>query len=187
MTKEERQRENAKREMQETFDLAIRQQELEQGAERIKEQKLRNQLMMNNVWRDFGASQAALLRGLGPAMPSKAGKKGMDGQGDSPNFDKPIPEFGTLRGPDGRQISLVPGQDYAQLYEDKALIEWWPFIKSGLADFYAKLPGSSGRVGDMVWNPKKGTYEKYVAPRVSRSGRSSRNHPSSVQIHDFMY
>lgn len=187
MTKEERQRENAKREMNEVFELALRRQELEQGAERIKESKLRNQLMQNEVLLNFANSQSALLRGLNPAMPSKARKPGMDGQGNSPSFDKPIPEYGTLRGPDGRLISLVPGQDYAGLYEDKDFIEWWPFIKSGLADFYAKLPGSSGRVGDMVWNKTKGTYEKYIPPRVSRSGQRSLARSHSVQIHDYMY
>lgn len=185
MTKEERQRENAKREMQETFDLALRRQELEQGAERIKEQKLRNQLMTNQVWRDFGASQAALLRGLNPAMPSKARKPGMDGQGDSPNIDKPVPQLGFLKGPDGRLINVIPGDDYASRYEDKFLIEWMPFVEAYLADKAAKYVGTS--IGDYQWNKVKGTYEKKVSRSVSRSGRRSLVAPHTVQIHDYLY
>ena len=63
MTKEERQRENAKREMQETFDLALRQQELEAGRERISESRLRNKLLEQQILMQFAGSQKALLRG----------------------------------------------------------------------------------------------------------------------------
>lgn len=186
MTKQERQAQRAKQEMNDVFDLAVRQQELEAGRARITETQLRNKILADQVATQKLLSERALRRGQNPGMPG-LDAKGKNGQGDSPNFDDPINELGTLRGPDGRLTDLVPGQDYAQLYEDKAFIEWIPAINAFIRDYYAKLGGSSGVVGNMKWNPKKGSYEKYVPRRFTRSGRFSGSRANSVQIHNYMY
>lgn len=163
MTREERQRENAKREMQETFDLALRRQELEQGRERITESRMRNKLLEQEILRNFSASQAALLRGLGPAMPSKAHKKQMEGQGESPYLDKTINHAGWVRDDKGRYLGLVPGDDLASRSEDKLIIEWLPWLSTWWQNQKGKTFGSevAGRwwhgddKGFLPYPPKK--------------------------------
>lgn len=183
MTKEERQRENAKREMQETFDLALRQQELEAGRERISESRLRNKLLEQQILMQFAGSQKALLRGLGPAMPSKARPSSMSGQGDSPYMDKAIPQDGWLVDEKGRKVGIIPGDDMKSRTEDVLLFEWIPHLGSFWRDFKNRWTGRE--FAGHYWHSDK---EEYL-PYPPKKGRKFNAPVGKVRsrLHDFMY
>lgn len=167
MTREERQRENAKREMQETFDLALRQQELEAGRERISESRLRNKLLEQQILMQFAGSQKALLRGLGPAMPSRAHRKQMDGQGESPYLDETINQSGWVRDDKGRYLGIVPGDDLASRTEDKLIIEWLPWLSTWWQNQKAKTFGSE--VAGRWWHGDDKGFLPYPPNKKRRS------------------
>lgn len=81
-------------------------------------------------------SKLALMRAsLPPAMPSMSRRDALASQGDvlpsngNKWLDKPIKQYGWSFDENGNR-QLVPSSDYAQLVEDKAIIEWLPFMET---------------------------------------------------------
>lgn len=101
-----------------------------------------------------------------PAMPG-VDNGVIPGQGDS-RMDKPIPKFGWAYDDKGR-LSLLPGEDYAGRYEDKLLLEWFPFIEAGMRALDSRVSGDP--VAGRVYNSRTGTWDK-VSPSRHRGNKT---------------
>lgn len=148
MTKEEREREDARQEMQDTFTLARFQQE-----QRYQDAQIR--LIDSEIARNKVASEIA-LRSVAkpPAMPGTPtlipgqGDAPASGTKEAPYWDKSIPTYGFVHDARGKKTEIVPSDPLAQRTEDKAFIEWMPWVKSTMADIGAKY---FGREVDGYW------------------------------------
>ena len=140
----------------------------------VENSRLQNEgLYLDNEFRRFQLQQAVVgatsqaLRSPGSASTSglPSAKYAIPGQADS-RMDKPIPKFGWAYDDKGR-LSLVPGDDYAQRYEDKLFLEYMPFIEAGMRALDSRITGDP--VAGRVYNSRTGTWDK-VPP--NRSGRN---------------
>lgn len=169
MTEDERKTLQAKQEMQEVFQLAdmnMRKEESDAKVLMYKSEALRN----------FAASQQVLKNtGLPPALPSVGKPKLIPGQGNAPN----APSASNM--PEGDKMwqfmetsqpgvySLLPGNDYSQLYEDKGfLLESLPLLKSYGQDLLGLLTGK--KLGGMRYSWKDKGWIKDTEKEKKRSG-----------------
>lgn len=129
----------------------------ETHAEQIRGLKLENDIRAQTLLQMKLDSLAAVKEiGRSPAMPG-VDNGVLTGQGDSKYMDKPIPKFGWAYDDKGR-LTLVPGADYAQRYEDKLFLEWVPFIESGVRALDSRITGDP--VAGRVYNSDTGTWDK---------------------------
>lgn len=165
MTKEEREREDARQEMQDVFNLA--RFNMEQ-----RRQEAEIQLIDSEIARNKPASEVALRStAMPPVMPS--GPTLIPGQGDAPAtgtrdapyWDNSIPTYGFLHNARGVKTEVLPSDPLSQRTEDKALIEWMPWIKSTLADIGAKYFGQE--VDGYWWHGDDKGYLPYPPKKKS--------------------
>lgn len=142
MTKEERERMDARQEMQDVFTLARLNQE-----QRYQDAQIR--LIDSEIARNKIASMVAYKSAFqSPAMPGSPTL--LPGQGDAPPtgtkeapyWDKSIPTYGFLHNARGVKKEIIPSDPLSQRTEDKAFVEWMPWIWSTLADIRAKYFGA---------------------------------------------
>lgn len=128
----------------------------ETHAEQVRGLRLENDIRAEQLLQMKEQSLAAVRNAsLPPAMP------GLDngiikGQGDSKFMDKDIPKYGFARTPEGKR-EIVPGQDYAQLHEDKLGIEWLPFVESFFKD-WAHGRALRRPIAGYRWSPEDQSY-----------------------------
>lgn len=109
----------------------------------IRQKEKNIQLLDSEIYRNNSAAYESLKRAsMPPAMPSTF-RKGFDGQGDakpgnSSNVDEPYNKYGWVKNAEGK-LELQPSQDYSQLYEDKAFIEWIPWLEANFREIRSKL------------------------------------------------
>ena len=127
-------------------DFVDKQRELD-----IRQKEKNIQLLDSEIYRNNSAAYESLKRAsIPPAMPSTF-RKGFDGQGDAKSgntpglevaggVDKPFNKYAWTVNPEGK-MELQPSQDYAQSYEDKAFIEWIPWINAFLKEVYYATTG----------------------------------------------
>lgn len=142
----------------------------ETHSEQVRGLRLENDIRAEQLLQMKEQSLEAVRKAsLPPSMP------GLDngvirGQGDSKYMDKDIPKYGFARTPEGKR-ELVPGQDYAQLHEDKLGIEWKPFIESTLKDWIhgrllrRPIDGFRWSPDDQDYIPEKDYVRKYSRRR----------------------
>lgn len=117
----------------------------------IRQKEKNIQLLDSEIYRNNSAAYESLKRAsMPPAMPSTF-RKGFDGQGDAKpgntpglevagGVDKPFNKYAWVVNPEGK-LELQPSQDYAQSYEDKAFIEWIPWIHAFFKEGYHATTG----------------------------------------------
>lgn len=159
MTREEREREDARQEMQDVFALARFNAE-----QRYQDAQVR--LIDSEIARNKVASEVALRStARPPAMPGTPSL--ISGQGDAPAagtkeapyWDKSIPTYGFLIDGRGRKTEVLPSDPLSQRTEDKAGIEWLPWFKSLIADVGAKWFGKE--VDGYYWHGDDKGYLPY--------------------------
>lgn len=148
MTKEERDIAEAQLERQEVLQLA-------DFNLRKRESDARVNSLNASAYRDYAAARVALTNQQQvPAMPGSPTL--LPGQGDAPPsgtkeapyWDKSIPTYGFVHNARGVKTEIIPSDPLAQRTEDKAIIEWMPWVKSTIADIGAKY---FGREVDGYW------------------------------------
>ena len=117
----------AERHAMQAYESQVRQKDLA-----LKDKQL--QLLDSEIAQNMANSRLALSRAqLPPAMPPSTSKTVLPGQGDvrpaNSNLDKTINKYGFVRNEEGK-LELVPGEDYASRTEDKAVIEWIPWLEA---------------------------------------------------------
>ena len=123
----------------------------ETHAEQVRGLRLENDIRAQTLLQmKLDSLNAVKQTGRPPAMPG-VDNTVLTGQGDSKYLDKPIPKYGFVVDDAGRR-TLVPGQDYASLHEDKLALEWKPFIESFGRELRAKLFGES--IAGNLWSPR---------------------------------
>lgn len=159
MTREERDRMDARQEMQDVFALARF-----QADQRYQEAQVR--LIDSEIARNKVASMVALrAASRPPAMPGSPtllpgqGNAPPSGTKEAPYWDKSIPTYGFLHNARGVKTEILPSDPLAQRTEDKAFIEWMPWIKSTLADIGAKYFGQE--VDGYWWHGEDKGYLPY--------------------------
>ena len=104
---------------------------------------------------ELASRRARLAQMMGPPTPASSGlsaaRYAIPGQSESRFMDETIPKYGFVVDDAGRR-TLVPGQDYASLHEDKLGLEWKPFIESFGRELRAKLFGES--IAGNRWSPR---------------------------------
>lgn len=165
MTREEREWFQARQEMQDVFNLARFQQE-----QRYQDAQIR--LIDSEIARNMVASDVARASiGMPPPMPGSPTL--LHGQGDAlpsgtkeaPYWDKSIPTYGFLHNARGVKTEILPSDPLSQRTEDKAFIEWMPWIKSTLADIGAKFFGQE--VDGYWWHGDEKGYLPYPPKKKS--------------------
>lgn len=165
MTRDERERFEARQEMQDVFNLARFQQE-----QRYQDAQIR--LIDSEIARNKVASDVARVS-IGMPAPMPGSPTLLPGQGDAlpsgtkaaPYWDKSIPTYGFLHDARGVKTEILPSDPLAQRTEDKAFIEWMPWIKSTLADIGAKYFGQA--VDGYWWHGDEKGYLPYPPKKKS--------------------
>lgn len=153
-TREERQADQARQEMQDVFSLARFQQE-----QRYQDAQIR--LIDSEIARNKVASDVARASiGMPPSMPGSPTL--LPGQGDAlpsgtkvaPYWDESIPQVGFAHDPSGKKVAILPSDPMAQRTEDKLVVEWLPWFGAALDNLGAKLFGKE--VHGYWWHGDKG-------------------------------
>ena len=128
-----------------------------QTALALKNQELNNQILEQELI----SRRVKLFQQLTPGMASLYGldrkRYAIPGQDDAvmPRAEGTVatgdPMFQFMQQPNG-SYSLEPGNDWAQAYEDKFLVEWLPVLETKLRDFYGRVTGNE--IDGMVYDPK---------------------------------
>lgn len=128
-----------------------------QTALALKNQELNNQILEQELL----SRRVKLFQQLTPGMASLYGldrkRYAIPGQDDAvmPRVEGTVatgdPRFQFMQQPNG-SYSLEPGNDWAQAYEDKLLVEWLPVLETKLRDFYGRVTGNE--IDGMVYDPK---------------------------------
>lgn len=128
-----------------------------QTALALKNQELNNQILEQELI----SRRVKLFQQLTPGMASLYGldrkRYAIPGQDDAvmPRAEGTVatgdPMFQFMQQPNG-SYSLEPGNDWAQAYEDKLLVEWLPVLETKLRDFYGRVTGNE--IDGMVYDPK---------------------------------
>lgn len=142
MTRDEREREQARQEMQDVFALArFKQDQRYQDAQvrlidsEIAKNKVASDVMLMNAAKTAPMpGSRTLLSGQADAPPT--------GTKEAPYWEESIPQFGFTHDPRGRKIDIVPGDDIASRTEDKLIIEWLPWFQAWFRNMKAKTFGS---------------------------------------------
>lgn len=109
----------------------------ETHAEQIRGLKLENDIRAQTLLQMKLDSLSAVKKtGRPPAMPG-VDNTVLTGQGDSKYLDKPVKKFGWAFDNEGNR-TLVPGGDYQQLFDDKLLLEYLPFLETTRAAIEGK-------------------------------------------------
>lgn len=117
-----------------------------QTALALKNQELNNQILEQ----ELVSRRVKLFQQLTPGMASLYGldrrKYAIPGQDDAvmPRAEGTVatgePRYQFMQTPNG-SYSLEPGNDWAQAYEDKLLVEWLPIFQTAIRDFTARAKG----------------------------------------------
>jgi hypothetical protein len=117
-----------------------------QTALALKNQELNNQILEQELI----SRRVKLFQQLTPGMASLYGldrrKYAIPGQDDAvmPRAEGTVatgePRYQFMQTPNG-SYSLEPGNDWAQAYEDKLLVEWLPIFQTAIRDFTARAKG----------------------------------------------
>jgi hypothetical protein len=117
-----------------------------QTALALKNQELNNQILEQELL----SRRVKLFQQLTPGMASLHGldrrKYAIPGQDDAvmPRAEGTVatgePRYQFMQTPNG-SYSLEPGNDWAQAYEDKLLVEWLPIFQTAIRDFTARAKG----------------------------------------------
>nr|DAU15051.1 MAG TPA: minor capsid protein [Microviridae sp.] len=128
-----------------------------QTALALKNQELNNQILEQ----ELVSRRVKLFQQLTPGMASLYGldrkRYAIPGQDDAvmPRVEGTVatgePMFQFMQQPNG-SYSLEPGNDWAQAYEDKLLVEWLPVLETKLRDFYGRVTGNE--IDGMVYDPQ---------------------------------
>jgi hypothetical protein len=176
MTKEERDREDARQEMQDVFNLARFNMEQRRQEAEIK-------LIDSEIARNKAASEVALRStAVPPAMPS--GPTLIPGQGnapatgtkDAPYWDRSIPQMGFSHDASGRLVDVIPSDDYASRTEDKFIVEWLPWVQAAWRNFKAKSFGTP--VDGYWWHGDDKGYLPYP-PKGARNDKMASDYYSN--------
>lgn len=123
---------------------------------------LRNQELNNQILeQELVSRRVRLFQQLTPGMASLYGldrrRYAISGQDDAvmPRAEGTVAtgdkQYQFMQQPNG-SYSLEPGNDWAQAYEDKLLVEWLPVLETKLRDFYGRVTGNE--IDGMVYDPK---------------------------------
>lgn len=169
MTREEREREQARQEMQDVFQLARWQQEQRKGDAEIR-------LIDSEIARNKVASNLAVLQALKlPATPSSSSPTLMPGQGDAP--PAPTKSSPPIKGnvPSGSPMyqfvettvpgvyTMTAGSDWTQIFDDKGMpFEQWPLLKTMAVDYGSRLTGRV--INGMVYSNALGGWVRVSSP-----------------------
>lgn len=165
MTRDEREAELARQEMQDVFTLARFKQE-----QRYQDAQIRlidSEIARNKVASDVAlitAAKTAPMPGSPTLLPGQADAP-PSGTKEAPYWDKSIPTYGFLHNARGVKTEVLPSDPLAQRTEDKAFIEWMPWIKSTLADIGAKYFGQE--VDGYWWHGDDKGYLPYPPKKKS--------------------
>lgn len=117
-----------------------------QTALALKNQELNNQILEQELI----SRRVKLFQQLTPGMASLYGldrrRYAIPGQDDAvmPRAEGTVatgePRYQFMQTPNG-SYSLEPGNDWAQAYEDKLLVEWLPIFQTAIRDFTARAKG----------------------------------------------
>lgn len=165
MTRQEREREDARQEMQDVFTLARFQADRRYQDAQVRlidSEILRNRIASMVALKDAARTppmpgSPTLLSGQGDALPS--------GTKVAPYWDKSIPQVGFAHDPSGKKVAILPSDPMSQRTEDKLVVEWLPWIGAALDNLGAKLFGKE--VHGYWWHGDKG-YLPY--PPKTRKG-----------------
>uniref|UniRef100_A0AAU8AZ23 DNA pilot protein n=2 Tax=Dulem virus 92 TaxID=3145803 RepID=A0AAU8AZ23_9VIRU len=142
----------------------------------LRSQELNNQILEQELI----SRRVKLFQQLTPGLPGTKGlprgKYAVSGQGDSvmPRQEGTVAtgdkKFQFMQQPNGT-YSLEPGNDWAQTYEDKLLLEWWPIIKTQLTELDARAYGKTidgMRYNERLegWVPDKTPDKRSAASRI---------------------
>lgn len=142
---------------------------------------LRNQELNNQILeQELVSRRVKLFQQLTPGMASLYGldrrRYAIPGQDDAvmPRAEGTVAtgdkQYQFMQQPNGT-YSLEPGNDWAQTYEDKLLLEWWPIIKTKLMEMDARVYGKTVdgmRYNERLegWVPDKTSGKRSVASRI---------------------
>lgn len=142
---------------------------------------LRNQELNNQILeQELVSRRVKLFQQLTPGMASLYGldrrRYAIPGQDDAvmPRAEGTVAtgdkQYQFMQQPNGT-YSLEPGNDWAQTYEDKLLLEWWPIIKTKLMEMDARVYGKTVdgmRYNERLegWVPDKTPGKRSVASRI---------------------
>lgn len=147
-----------------------------QTALALKNQELNNQILEQELI----SRKVKLFQQLTPGMASLYGldrrRYAIPGQDDAvmPRAEGTVAtgdkRFQFMQQPNGT-YSLEPGNDWAQAYEDKLLLEWWPIIKTKLMEMDARAYGKTidgMRYNERLegWVPDKTPGKRSVGSRI---------------------
>ena len=147
-----------------------------QTALALKNQELNNQILEQELI----SRRVKLIQQLTPGMASLYGldrrRYAIPGQDDAvmPRAEGTVAtgdkQYQFMQQPNG-SYSLEPGNDWAQTYEDKLLLEWWPIIKTKLMEMDARVYGKTVdgmRYDERLegWVPDKTPGKRSVASRI---------------------
>lgn len=168
-TREEREREEARQQMKDVFELARFKQE-----QRYNDAQIR--LIDSEIARNRVASMVTLRdHALPPAMPGSPTL--LPGQGDAPPsgtkeapyWDKSIATIGFAHDPSGKKTAIIPSDDMASRTEDKLILEWLPWVGAAFDNLRARVFGRE--VHGYWWHDDKGEYLPYPPKSSKRSNR----------------
>lgn len=169
MTRQEREREDARQEMQDVFTLARF-----QADQRYQDAQVR--LIDSEIARNKIASMVALKDAArtppmpgSPTLLSGQGDAPPVGTKDAPYWDKSIPQMGFAHDASGKLIDVIPSDPYAQRTEDKLVIEWLPWLQALWQNVLAKGFGRS--VGGYWWHGDDKGYLPYPPKKGGSSGK----------------
>lgn len=160
----------AERQAYQAYEAQVRQKDLA-----LKDKQLA--LLDSEIAQNMANSRLALSRAqLPPAMPPSSPRTALPGQGDlrpaNQNLDKTINKYGFVRNEEGK-LELIPGEDYASRTEDKAVIEWLPWLETAGKTLQSALFGK--RVGGREYYVGYGWLTPQEFKRIrSRSARAYR-------------
>lgn len=142
---------------------------------------LRNQELNNQILeQELVSRRVKLFQQLTPGMASLYGldrrRYAIPGQDDAvmPRAEGTVAtgdkQYQFMQQPNGT-YSLEPGNDWAQTYEDKLLLEWWPIIKTKLMEMDARAYGKTidgMRYNERLegWVPDKTPGKRSVGSRI---------------------
>lgn len=166
MTRVEREREQARQEMQDVFALARFKQE-----QRYQDAQIRlidSEIARNKVASDVAlmtAAKTAPMPGSPTLLPGQADAPPA-GTKDAPYWDPSIPQVGFAHDPKGRKQAVVPSDPISQRTEDKLVIEWIPWFGAAIDNFNAKVLGKD--VHGYWWHGEDKGYLPYPPPKTKK-------------------
>lgn len=169
MTRQERDREDARQEMQDVFTLARFQadQRYQDAQVRLIDSEIARNRIASMVSLKYAArippmpGSPTLLSGQGDALPV--------GTKEAPYWDNSIPQMGFSHDASGKLIDIIPSDPYAQRTEDKLIVEWLPWLQALWQNVKAKGFGRS--VGGYWWHGDDKGYLPYPPKKGGSSGK----------------